>query len=87
MNVWDEVLAHVRSAVDNEEDFRRWFAPTAYASDSGDRITVWVPTEAIRRHLTTQFPAEISRSLHALGRSGTDIRFIVTGIDEEDEDD
>ena len=87
MNVWDEVLAHVRAAVDNDEDFRRWFAPTTYASDSGDRITVWVPSEAIARHLTNQFQSDISRALHSIGRAGTLVRFVVAGPDDEDHDD
>jgi chromosomal replication initiation ATPase DnaA len=87
MTVWDEVLGHVRAAVDNEEDFRRWFAPTAYASDSGDRITVWVPTEAVRQHLTNQFLGQIGRALDTMGRTGTQVRFVVTGTDEEEETD
>ena len=84
-NPWDSVLAHIRPGI-GEEDFRRWFGATAYASDSGDQITVWVPTEAIRRGLAIHFQRRIDDGLAALGRPGTHIRFIVTGYDDEDED-
>ena len=46
-NAWDEVLSRLRGRV-AAEDFRRWFEATAYASDSGDQLTVWVLTHAIR---------------------------------------
>ncbi len=87
-NPWDAILKLIRKRMD-AEDFRRWFGVTAYASDSGDQITVWVPTEAMRRHITNQFAHHIDAALVKIGRSGTHVRFIVTGIsdDEEDEDD
>jgi chromosomal replication initiation ATPase DnaA len=84
MTVWDEILGHIRPAMP-EEDFRRWFGATAYASDSGDQITVWVPTEAIRRHLVQHYDDAIRRSLRAIGRGDTHVRFVVGGT-EEDED-
>lgn len=43
------MLAQVRAEVD-AEDFRRWFAYTSYAGDSGDQITVWIGSESHRRH-------------------------------------
>src|SRR5207247_4354114 len=66
-NPWAAVLAHVRAHVD-PEDYRRWFSATAYASDSTDQITVWVPSEAIRRHIERQFQGHIDRALLAMGR-------------------
>ncbi len=84
-NPWDAVLAHVRAHL-GEEDFRRWFSPTAYASDSGDQITVWVPTEAMRRHLSSHFEDRIDQALAALDRANTHIRFIVAGFDAEEEE-
>jgi chromosomal replication initiation ATPase DnaA len=69
-----------------EEDFRRWFGATTYASDSGDQITVWVPTESIRRHISAHFDNEIDHALAALGRSNTHVRLVVSGGDEEDEE-
>src|SRR5436309_1957729 len=50
MTIWDQVLETLRSKLP-DEDFRRWFGNTAYASDSGDQVTVWVSTESIRRHI------------------------------------
>jgi len=40
-NVWTVILDRLRAELDSEE-FRRWFASSSYASDSGDVITVWV---------------------------------------------
>jgi chromosomal replication initiation ATPase DnaA len=68
------------------EDFRRWFIETAYASDSGDQITVWVPTESVRRHVTSRYGDDINAALIELNRRGTHIRFVVTGVEEEDEE-
>lgn len=85
MNAWDAICAHVRTQLD-EEDYRRWFGATAYASDSGDQITVWVPTEAIRRHVTSHFHRHLDRALEALQRSDTNIRFVVSGVAEDEDD-
>ena len=84
-NPWAEVLGHVRRRVDSE-DFRRWFEPSSYASDSGDQISVWVPTQAIRQHLTQRFMDLIDSALEVMGRDDTRIRFIVTGTEDDDED-
>lgn len=85
MNAWEQVLARLRGVVD-AEDFRRWFAQTAYAGDSGDQIVVWVTTEPIRRHLVTHFQEHIHRALQATGRPGTDVRFVVTGVSDDEDD-
>ena len=84
MTIWDEVLASVRDAMP-DDDFRRWFGATAYASDSGDQITVWVPTEAVRRHITSHFQDDLDRALAVLGRQGTLIRLVVAGMDDDDD--
>lgn len=83
--IWDDVLALLRTTID-PEDFRRWFATTAYASDSADQITVWVGSEAIRRYLANQLYDEIGQALETLGRGGTHIRFVVAGFGDEEED-
>ena len=85
MNAWDEVLSRVHSAVDTE-DFRRWFAPTLYASDIGSQVTVWVPSEAIRRYLTSHFQIQIDRALEAIGRAGTQVRFVVVDLGDDEEE-
>jgi chromosomal replication initiation ATPase DnaA len=84
MTIWDEILALLRKDVP-PEDFRRSFSETAYASDSGDQITVWVPTEAMRRHLTGRYGDAINRALTQINRHGTYVRFVVTGVEEEEE--
>jgi len=85
MTVWDDILARIRPAVP-DEDFRRWLGATAYASDSGDQITVWVPTEAIRRHLTQHFEDAIRRALRDMDRGDTHVRFVVGGTDEDEDE-
>ena len=84
ITVWDQILEQLRTAMP-EEDFRRWFGATAYASDSGDQITVWVPSESIRRHILTHFDGHVDRALAALGRSYTTVRLVVGGVEEDDE--
>ena len=84
MTIWDELLTLLRRDVP-PEDFRRAFGETAYASDSGDQITVWVPTEAMRRHLTSRYGDAINTALAQINRHGTHVRFVVTGVEEEDE--
>jgi chromosomal replication initiation ATPase DnaA len=86
MTIWDEVLEKLRAQMP-EEDFRRWFGATAYASDSGNQITIWVPSESIRRHIDKQFADDIGRVLVSLGRSQVDLRLVVSGMGDEDDDD
>jgi hypothetical protein len=84
-NLWDQLLGHLREVLDPEE-YRRWFGPTSYASDSGDLVTVWVPSESIRRHIASHYGVLIDRTLRRL-RPHSSIRFVVTGGgDDEDEE-
>ena len=85
MTVWDEILALLQRDVP-PEDFRRSFSETAYASDSGDQISVWISTEAIRRHVVSHFQHHIDDALDALDRRDTHIRFIVAGMSEDEDD-
>ena len=84
MTIWDEILTILKEGLP-AEDFRRSFSETAYASDSGDQITVWVPTEAMRRHLTVRYGDAIHMALAQINRAGTHVRFVVTGVEEEEE--
>jgi chromosomal replication initiation ATPase DnaA len=84
MTIWNEVLEEMRTGMP-DEDFRRWFGATAYASDSGDQITVWVPTEAVRRHIVTHYLDRIESLLASMGRRHTHVRLVVGGMDEDDE--
>ena len=85
MTIWDEVLVMIRAGLP-EEDFRRWFGAVAYASDAGDQITVWVPSEAVRRHIAIHYRDDLERALAVVGRGGTHIRLVVAGMDEDDDD-
>ncbi len=85
MTIWDELLEQLRAGIP-EDDFRRWFGATAYASDSGDQITVWVPSEAVRRHIATQYLDRIEHLLDSMGRSYTHLRLVVGGSDEDEEE-
>jgi chromosomal replication initiation ATPase DnaA len=85
MTVWDEILARLRPTM-AEEDFRRWLGATAYASDTGDQINVWVPSEAIRRHLVAHYEDHVREVLCALDRPDTQIRFLVGGTDDDEDD-
>ncbi len=82
---WDRILDQIRQSIP-EEDFRRWFGGTAYASDSGDQITVWVLTEPIRRHLTLHYTETLRKALAAIDRRNTHVRFVVSGSDEDEDD-
>ena len=85
MNLWEEILKKMRTRIP-EEDYRRWFGATAYASDSGDQLTVWVPTEAIRRHICTHYESAIDREMAALGRANAHVRLVVSGTGDEDDE-
>jgi chromosomal replication initiation ATPase DnaA len=84
-NAWDAICAQIRLRMD-AEDYQRWFGATAYASDSGDQISVWVPSEAIRRHISGHFQSIIDEALATLNRADTHIRFIVGGMSDEEDD-
>jgi chromosomal replication initiation ATPase DnaA len=84
VTIWDQILDAIRVSLP-DEDFRRWFGTTAYASDSGDQITVWVPTENIRRHLVNHYQDHIDRALKSVGRPYTNVRLVVGGTDEDED--
>jgi chromosomal replication initiation ATPase DnaA len=85
LTIWDSILDAIRLEVTGDE-FRRWFSPTSYASDSGDRISVWVPSDTVARHISHQYRHTIDRALMSLGRDGTEVRFVVAGTEEDEED-
>ena len=84
MNPWERILVALRDQID-EESYRRWFATTSYASDSGDQISVWVLSEPARRHILVHYQDLIDDILITLNRADTHVRFIVSGMDEDDE--
>jgi chromosomal replication initiation ATPase DnaA len=82
---WDEVLDELRQDL-HPEEFRRWFGESMQASDSGDQVTVWVPSEIVRRHIASHYQDLIDRALTALDREDVDIRFLATGVGEDEDD-
>ena len=85
-NIWAQILERIQADLDPEE-FRRWFSLSSYASDSGDQITVWVPTIADGRQITQNYLDRIRRELERLGRPHTLVRFVATGyVEDEDEE-
>ena len=84
-NAWNAVLERLRVTMDPDE-FRRWFSGTTQASDSGDQITVWVLTEAIRQHILGHYQGAIERALAVVDRQESQIRFVVSGTAEDEED-
>jgi chromosomal replication initiation ATPase DnaA len=83
--VWSTILDHLRATIDPDE-YRRWFLGSSQASDSGDQITVWIPSAAHGRHISTHYLDAILRELERLGRGDAAVRFVATGYGEEDED-
>ncbi len=84
-NIWTDILDRVRAEI-GEEDYRRWFSNSSYASDSGDVITVWVPTAVDGRQIHQNFSDRLNRILSALGRTDTTVRFVATGYTDEEDD-
>jgi chromosomal replication initiation ATPase DnaA len=85
-NAWNAMLELIHERC-SDEDFRRWFGQTAYASDSGDQITVWVPSEGVRRHIERTFSEDIKKARIAIGREDALVRFVVAGFSEGEETD
>jgi chromosomal replication initiation ATPase DnaA len=84
-NIWTEILSRLRAELDDEE-YRRWFSNSSYAGDSGDQISVWVPTAVDGRQILQTYSDRLQRALTALGRADTNVRFLATGFAEDEED-
>ena len=84
-NVWALVLERLRAVIDPDE-FRRWFSASSQASDSGDQITIWVPSPAEGRHISVNYLDRIYRELETMERQNVTVRFVATGYDEDDEE-
>lgn len=84
--LWDLVVERLQPAIMPDE-LRRWFGESIQAGDSGDQVTVWVPSETVRRHILTHYQELIDSALTALGRRDVDIRFVATGVGEDEDED
>jgi len=61
--------------------------PPRRASDSGDQLTIWVPSSTDARHISVNYLDRIYRVLEEMDRINVSIRFVATGYeDDEDED-
>ena len=67
-------------------DLRDEGVTTSYASDAGDQISVWVPSQAHSTHLTVHYTGAVNRAASAIGRPGVRIRYVVAGLGDEDSD-
>jgi chromosomal replication initiation ATPase DnaA len=83
-SVWSRVLERLRQTIEPDE-YRRWFSASSQASDSGDQLTVWVPSAAESRHIEVHYLDEIQRELERLERYDVTVRFVATGYGDEDE--
>jgi len=85
--VWGQILEKLRAAIDPDE-YRRWLSASSQASDSGDQITIWVPSSTDARHISVHYLDRIYRALEEMDRVNVTVRFVATGYEEdEDEDD
>ena len=82
---WDEILDELRADLMPEE-LRRWFGESMQAGDSGDQVTVWVPSETVRRHILTHYQDLLDSAVFNLGRD-VEIRFVATGVGEDEDED
>jgi chromosomal replication initiation ATPase DnaA len=85
VKLWDRVRRRLRLELEGEE-YRRWFAESNQASDSGDQITVWVPSETARRHIIAHYQEVLDRVLESLDRGDVEIRWVATGVGDEEAD-
>ena len=75
-NVWTELLARIETKV-NRHSFTTWFSPTVFVEDTGDRVTVRVPSELCRNWLTKHYTAVIQEATAEVQRSGVKVAFVI----------
>ena len=75
-NVWTELLARIETKV-NRHSFNTWFSPTVFVEDTGDRVTVRVPSELCRNWLTKHYSAVITEATAEVQRSGVKVAFVI----------
>ena len=75
-NVWTDLLARVETKV-NRHSFNTWFSSTVFVEDSGDRLTVRVPSELCRNWLTKHYADVIAEAAAEIQRSGVKVVFVI----------
>ncbi|MBM41100.1 MAG: chromosomal replication initiator protein DnaA [Acidobacteria bacterium] len=74
-NIWDLVLARVKTKV-NRHSFFTWFKPTAFLDDDGSTVRVKVPNDLFRDWLTKHYAGVIAEAVSDLKRDGTVVSFV-----------
>ncbi len=75
-NVWSELLARIETKV-NRHSFDTWFSPTVFVEDTGDRVTVRVPSELCRNWLTQHYSNVITEATAEVHRRGVKVAFVI----------
>ena len=75
-NVWTELLERIETKV-NRHSFNTWFSPTVFVEDTGDRVTVRVPSELCRNWLTKHYSGVITEATAEVHRSGVKVAFVI----------
>ena len=75
-NIWTELLERIETKV-NRHSFNTWFSPTVFVEDTGDRVTVRVPSELCRNWLTKHYTTVITEATAEVQRSGVKIAFVI----------
>ena len=75
-NVWTELLARIETKV-NRHSFNNWFSPTVFVEDTGDRVTVRVPSELCRNWLIKHYSGVITEAAAEIHRSGVKVAFVI----------
>ena len=75
-DVWTELLARIETKV-NRHSFNTWFSQTVFLEDTGDRVTVRVPSELCRNWLTRHYSAVIREASTEVRRGGIQITFVI----------
>ena len=74
MNVWDDVLGHIETKV-NQHTFATWFRPTTQHAWDGARLLVQVPSPQFKDWLTRNYSGLIAESLREVGHADAVVSF------------
>ena len=75
-NVWTQLLARIETKVERH-DFDTWFSRAVFVEDTGDRVTVRVPSERCRNWLTENCSGVISEATKEVDRNGVKVAFVI----------
>jgi len=78
VSIWDQVLSRVETKV-NRHSFYTWFKPTIFVEDTGNSITVRVPSLLFKDWLTKHYSVVLSEALSEVRRPGVEFVFVAEG--------